>query len=180
MGCIKLVFETYALLNVDRIGRRPLLLIGSGGLTVALAFLGYFLRVKVASGVPGVTPATYAICGSIAAYAALHAISFGPITWLVLAEIFPASVKGKAMGIATTINRCTSFIAALTFLTMCDRMQWGGTFYVYAGFSLFALVFYTLLVPETTNMPLEQISPLFDKPRKLVRTNLQSLNLIKE
>ena len=110
---------------------------------------------------------------------------------------------------------------------MCDYMQWGGTFYVYAGFSLFvrppplslhqhqhpslaprssipfivhrmpclslsawltwvwgvappvmvgqALVFYALLVPETTGMPLEAISPLFDQPRKLVKTNLDSL-----
>jgi len=81
------------------------------------------------------------------------------------------------MGIATTVNRCTSFIAALTFLTMCDKMQWGGTFYVYAGFAIFALVFYTLFVPETTGMPLETISPLFDSPRQLVRTNLASLGL---
>jgi hypothetical protein len=179
MGCIKLVFETYALLNVDRIGRRPLLLLGSGGLTVTLLVLGAALRVKVASGVSGITPATYTIFGSIAAYSAFHAISFGPITWLVLAEIFPAAVKGKAMGIATTVNRCTSFIAALTFLSMCDRMQWGGTFYVYAGFSAFALIFYMLLVPETTGMPLEDISPLFDEPRKLVRKNLQSLGLLR-
>ena len=167
----------------------------------------------------GVTPATYAIFGSIAAYSALHAISFGPITWLVLAEIFPAAVKGKAMGIATTVNRCTSFIAALTFLTMCDRLQWGGTFYVYAGFAAFALVFYAALVPETTGasqprsnqvvepkavrpgqtlvstgtllrtlihcllhlagLPLEEISPLFDSPRKLVRRNLAALRSFK-
>ena len=180
MGLVKLLFETYSLLNLDHAGRRPLLLLGAVGLTASLLGLGLSMQLKLAGGVAGPSPATAGICVSLAAYMAFHALSYGPITWLVLAEIFPASVKGKAMGIATTINRCTSFIAALTFLTMCDRMQWGGTFYVYAGFSLFALVFYTLLVPETTNMPLEQISPLFDKPRKLVRTNLQSLNLIKE
>ena len=179
MGCIKLVFETYALLNVDRIGRRPLLLLGSAGLTGALLVLGASLRAKVMGGIPGITSSTYTIFGSIAAYSAFHAISFGPITWLVLAEIFPAVVKGKAMGIATTVNRCTSFIAALTFLTMCDRMQWGGTVYVYAGFSVFALIFYALFVPETTGMPLEDISPLFDEPRKLMRTNLRSLGLLK-
>jgi len=177
MGCIKLVFETYALLNVDRIGRRPLLLIGSAGLSISLLVLGAALRAKVISGVGGVTPATYVTLGSIAAYSAFHAISFGPITWLVLSEIFPSAIKGKAMGISTTVNRCTSFVAALTFLTMCDKLQWGGTFYVYAAFSIFALVFYTLFVPETTGLPLEQISPLFNEPRKLVRTNLASLGL---
>ena len=82
--------------------------------------------VQVRSGVAGITTSTYVIFGAIAAYSALHAISFGPITWLVLSEIFPAAIKGKAMGIATTVNRCTSFIAALTFLTMCDKLQWGG------------------------------------------------------
>ena len=179
MGVIKLAFETYALLNVDRIGRRPLLLVGSAGLTATLVVLGTALRAKVASGVPGVTPATYAIFGSIGLYSALHAISFGPITWLVLAEIFPAAVKGKAMGIATTVNRLTSFVAALTFLTMCDRLQWGGTFYVYAALSAFALLFFALLVPETTGLPLEEISPLFDAPRELVRRNLAALGVLR-
>ena len=176
MGVIKLAFETYALLNVDRIGRRLLLLVGSAGLTATLVVLGTALRAKVASGVLGVTPATYAIFGSIGLYSALHAISFGPITWLVLAEIFPAAVKGKAMGIATTVNRLTSFVAALTFLTMCDRLQWGGTFYVYAALSAFALLFFALLVPETTGLPLEEISPLFDAPRE-PRRNLAALGV---
>jgi sugar porter (SP) family MFS transporter len=175
MGVIKLVFETYALLNVDRIGRRPLLLVGSVGLTGALLVLGTALRSKVISGVPGVTSMTYVIFGAIAAYTALHALSFGPITWLVLAEIFPSKVKGKAMGIATTVNRLTSYVAALSFLTMCDKLQWGGTFFVYAGFAAFAVVFYALLVPETTGMHLEEITPLFAKPGELVRTNLRGL-----
>jgi len=175
MGVTKLIFETYALLNVDTIGRRPLLLLGAGGLTVVLSVMGAALRIKVGSGIAGVTPATYVICACVLLYSALHAISFGPITWLVLAEIFPAAVKGKAMGLATTVNRCTSFIAALTFLSMCDVLKWGGTFYVYAGFSLFALFFYALLVPETTAMPLESITPLFDTPKKLVHTNVASL-----
>jgi len=175
MGVIKLIFETYALLNVDRIGRRPLLLWGSAGLFGSLMVLGTALKSKVVNGLPGVTTSTYVVFASIAAYSALHAISFGPITWLVLAEIFPAKIKGKAMGIATTVNRCTSYIAALTFLTMCDMMQWGGTFYVYAAFAAFAFVFYMLFVPETTGLPLEEITPLFAEPRALVRQNLRRL-----
>ena len=177
MGVIKLIFETYALLHVDRIGRRPLLLWGSAGLFTTLTVLGTALKAKVVSGLPGVTTSTYVVYGAIAAYSALHAISFGPITWLVLAEIFPAKIKGKAMGIATTVNRCTSYIAALTFLTMCDMMQWGGTFYVYAGFAAFAFFFYALLVPETTGLPLEEITPLFAQPRVLIRTNLRRMGL---
>ena len=73
----------------------------------------------------------------------------------------------------------SSFVAALTFLTMCDRLQWGGTFYVYAALSAFALLFFALLVPETTGLPLEEISPLFDAPRELVRRNLAALGVLR-
>eukprot|EP00966_Prymnesium_polylepis_P264508 6110805-Prymnesium_polylepis.1 len=58
-------------------------------------------------------------------------------------------------------------------------MQWGGTFYVYAGFAAFAFVFYALFVPETTGLPLEDITPLFAEPRVLVRTNLRRMGLVK-
>ena len=57
------------------------------------------------------------------------------ITWLVLAEIFPSNIRGKAMGIATMVNRGTSFVVAYTFLTMCERLEWSGTFYLYAAFA---------------------------------------------
>ena len=72
-----------------------------------------------------------------------------------------------------------AYVAALTFLTMCDRLQWGGTFYVYAALSAFALLFFALLVPETTGLPLEEISPLFDAPRELVRRNLAALGVLR-
>ena len=62
MGVIKLVFETYALLNVDRIGRRPLLLVGSGGLTIVLAILGAALRAKVCSAAAGVSSSPGCCC----------------------------------------------------------------------------------------------------------------------
>ena len=111
MGCIKLVFETYALLNVDRIGRRPLLLLGSAGLTGAFSSW----RLTACQG-DGRSPASRRPPPSSARLSTPHsAISFSPITWLVLAEIFPAVVKGKAMSITAPVNRCTSFIAALTF-----------------------------------------------------------------
>ena len=62
------------------------------------------------------------------------------ITWLVLAEIFPSNIRGKAMGIATMVNRGTSFVVAYTFLTMCERLEWSGTFYLYAAMAGAAIV----------------------------------------
>ena len=175
MGLLKLAFESYALLNVDRIGRRPLLLAGSAGLAASLFTMGAAMGHKVRSGTPGVTASSLVVFASIGCYMAFHAISLGPVTWLLLSEIFPSSVRGKAMGIATTINRGTSYVVALTFLSLCEATQWRGAFYLYGGFALFALVFYAALVPETTGMRLEDISPLFGKPRELARRNLASL-----
>ena len=106
---------------------------------------------------------------------AFHAISFGPITWLVLSEIFPASVRGKAMGIATTVNRATSFYVAYTFLTLCEKLNWSGTFLLYAAAAAVAFCFYAAFVPETTGMQLEDIYPMFANPTELVRANLRSL-----
>ena len=79
------------------------------------------------------------------------------------------------MGIATTANRATSFVTAYTFLTLCERLNWAGTFYVYALFAAFAFVFYAAFVPETTGLPLEQIEAQFSRPRALVRANLATL-----
>ena len=194
MGLIKLVCETYSLLNVDRIGRRPLLMIGSLGLTASLLAIGASMQIKIAAGTPGVTAASIGVFAGIVGYMAFHALSYGPcaarrrarpratatplprpqawrvpssaelagsrhtpytalhrltppytalhrltplhrITWLVLAEIFPSNIRGKAMGIATMVNRGTSFVVAYTFLTMCERLEWSGTFYLYAAFA---------------------------------------------
>ena len=180
MGLIKLVFESYALLNVDRIGRRPLLLVGSVGVAVALVVMGTALKFKILGGVAGATGATVVVFLGIAMYMAFHALSFGPITWLVLSEIFPSNIRGKAMGLATTINRGTSFFVALTFLSLCERLQWSGVFYLYAAAAVFAIFFYALFVPETSGLPLEVIAPQFGHPKALVRANLRSLGIVKD
>ena len=172
MGLVKMIFETHALLNLDGDGRRPLLLIGSAGLTLSLLGLGLSMQIKLAAGVAGPSPATIGIFFCLAAYMAFHALSYGPITWLVLAEILPNNIRGKAMGVATMANRFTSYIVASTFLTMSERLRWSGTFYLYAALAALSFVFYALIVPETAGVQLEEIHPLFAKPRELIRRNL--------
>ena len=106
---------------------------------------------------------------------AFHALSYGPVTWLVLAEVLPNHIRGKAMGIATMVNRVTSFVVSYPFLPLCERLHWSGAFYLYAGLAAISLAFYALVVPETTGTPLEEITPLFERPRALVEHNLRSL-----
>ncbi|KAL1523345.1 hypothetical protein AB1Y20_018290 [Prymnesium parvum] len=175
MGLVKLVAETHSLLNLDEGGRRPLLLLGSLGLTASLLGLGLSMQIKLAAGVSGISPATYAIFASLAAYMAFHALSYGPITWLVLAEILPNNIRGKAMGVATMFNRLTSYIVASSFLTLSDRLNWSGSFYLYAAIAALSFVFYALFVPETSGVALEDINPLFASPANLVRRNLKDL-----
>ena len=78
MGLIKLVCETYSLLNVDRIGRRPLLMIGSLGLTASLLAIGASMQIKIAAATPGVTAASIGVFAGIVGYMAFHALSYGP------------------------------------------------------------------------------------------------------
>ena len=105
------------------------------------------MQLKLASATAGVTAASIGVFVGIVGYMAFHALSYGPITWLVLAEIFPSNIRGKAMGIATMVNRGTSFVVAYTFLTMCERLEWSGTFYLYAAMAAASFMFYGLFVP---------------------------------
>ena len=133
------------------------------------------MQLKLASATPGVTAASIGVFVGIVGYMAFHALSYGPITWLVLAEIFPSNIRGKAMGIATMVNRGTSFVVAYTFLTMCERLEWSGTFYLYAAMAAASFMFYGLFVPETAGVRLEEIAPLFGAPKALVRRNLGAM-----
>ena len=110
------------------------------------------MQLKLAAATPGVTAASIGVFVGIVGYMAFHALSYGPITWLVLAEIFPSNIRGKAMGIATMVNRGTSFVVAYTFLTMCERLEWSGTFYLYAAMAAASFMFYGLFVPETAGV----------------------------
>ena len=130
------------------------------------------MQLKLASATAGVTAASIGVFVGIVGYMAFHALSYGPITWLVLAEIFPSNIRGKAMGIATMVNRGTSFVVAYTFLTMCERLEWSGTFYLYAAMAAASFMFYALFVPETSGIALEEIYPLFAQPSALVKRNI--------
>ena len=77
------------------------------------------------------------------------------------------------MGIATMVNRGTSFVVAYTFLTTCERLNWSGSFYLYAAFAALSFVFYALFVPETTNMALEDIAPQLGQSRPRSTTAVQ-------
>jgi MFS transporter, SP family, galactose:H+ symporter len=94
---------------------------------------------------------------SVAAYVGFFAIGLGPVFWLLIAEIFPLALRGRAMSLATVANWSFNLIVSATFLDLVGALGSAGAFLVYAILSVVALVFIASMVPETRGRSLEQI-----------------------
>jgi MFS family permease len=95
------------------------------------------------------------------AYVGCFAISLGPIFWLLIAEIYPQRIRGRAMGVATLANWASNWVVALTFLLIVDALGPSGAFWLYAALSIAALIFSYRRVPETRGATLEEIEARF-------------------
>ncbi|XP_064626361.1 solute carrier family 2, facilitated glucose transporter member 12-like isoform X2 [Lineus longissimus] len=96
--------------------------------------------------------------GALMVFVSAYAFSFGPVVWLLLSEIFPASIRGRAISMATVLNWATNLLVSFTFLDLMDVMGVSWTFILYSGICAIAVVFIFSFVPETKNRSLEQIS----------------------
>lgn len=99
---------------------------------------------------------------SVAAFVGFFAIGLGPIFWLLIAEIFPLAVRGRAMSLATIANWVFNLVVSVTFLNLVGWIGSSGAFLTYGVLSLLALAFVALLVPETKGRSLEQIEAALD------------------
>ncbi|XP_052776267.1 solute carrier family 2, facilitated glucose transporter member 12-like isoform X2 [Mya arenaria] len=110
-------------------------------------------------------------------YVAAYAFSFGPVTWLVLSEIYPAAVKGRAIAMATVFNWGTNLIVTFTFLDVMNGVGVTGTFVIFGVICCMSAVFIYMFVPETKNRTLEQVSSDMNAnpPMKRMRHNLGRL-----
>jgi SP family galactose:H+ symporter-like MFS transporter len=152
VGVVNVAFTILAIRLLDRVGRRPLLLVGVAGQGVALAVLGAAFYLHQLSGIIG-----YIAIGSLALYVASFAIGLGPVFWLMISEIYPLKVRGSAMSIATVVNWGVNLVVALTFLTLVNTLGRPQTFWLYAVIGIAAWVFIYRLVPETKQKTLEEI-----------------------
>ncbi|XP_072046510.1 solute carrier family 2, facilitated glucose transporter member 10-like [Amphiura filiformis] len=91
-------------------------------------------------------------------YIAAFAIGFGPVTWLILSEIFPAGVRGRAVSFASVFNWSTNILVSATFLDVLSSIGTSWTFLTYSAICGVSILFVFLLIPETKNKSLEQIS----------------------
>ena len=154
VGAVNMLFTVVAIWTVDRWGRKPLMLVGYSGMAVCLLFLGlaaYFQRTDVW------------VLVFMLGYIASFALSVGPVTWVILAEIFPTRIRGRAMAIATVCLWTANLAISQTF-PMLDKNEWliarfqhAFPFWLYGAFCLVAIIVVSGWVPETKGRTLEEI-----------------------
>jgi SP family galactose:H+ symporter-like MFS transporter len=152
VGVVNVVMTIAAIMLLDRVGRRPLLLVGLAGMIFSLGLLGTAFLLPSLSGMLG----DMALVG-LMLYVAFFAIGLGPVFWLLISEIYPLKVRGLAMSIAGEANWGSNLIIAFTFLTLIQLLGRSGTFWLYASIGIGAWIFTYLLVPETKGRTLEEI-----------------------
>lgn len=160
IGLVNFIMTLVAIQVIDRLGRRPLLLIGVGGMVLSLGALGLTFFISMPSSALGWATA---IC--LVVYVASFAISLGPIFWLLIAEIYPLSIRGKAMSLATFVNWGANLVVAISFLTLIQHLGQANTFWLYGVISIGCWFFILFLVPETKGKRLEEIEKLWSRNR---------------
>ena len=149
IGFTNMLFTVVAIVLADRVGRRPLLLIATGGMGFSLALLGAAFKYQF------LPPS--ALLFVILLYIAFFASAMGPLVWVVMAEIFPIRMRGAAMGLATLILWFADFVVTLTFPVISDKVNAAAAFWIYAVMCAFDLVFMIFYLPETKGKTLEDI-----------------------
>jgi sugar porter (SP) family MFS transporter len=156
VGAVNVIMTIVSIRLIDRLGRRQLLYWSLGGMAVTL----FVLSAAFHAGASG--QLAWIAVASVAAFVGFFAIGLGPIFWLLIAEIFPLNLRGRAMSLATVANWGFNLIVSATFLNIVGAVGSAGAFLVYAVLSLLALVFIALFVPETKGRTLEQIEAALD------------------
>ena len=152
-GIVNLVFTFVAIKTVDRWGRRPLMLLGSGGLMVTYGILGacYFFGLQ---GIVVIAVVLLAI--------ACYAMTLAPIAWVLLSEIFPNRIRGAAMSLAVSALWIACFGLTISFKPINVALGAAGTFWLYGAICLVGFVVLWFKVPETKGRTLEEIEKQFN------------------
>ncbi len=152
VGVVNLLFTIVAVMLLDRVGRRPLLITGTVGLLAALVLLGVYFTSSTLQHDYG-----WIALAGLVLFMAAFAIGLGPVFWLMISEIFPVGARGKAMAVCTIANWGANFLVAQTFLTLSGAISPQGVFFLYAGLAVLSVIYFIAKVPETRGRSLEDI-----------------------
>ena len=156
VGAVNVIMTIVSIWLIDRLGRRQLLYWSLGGMAVTLFVLSAAFFVGASGELAWIAVL------SVAAYVGFFAIGLGPVFWLLIAEIFPLALRGRAMSLATVANWGFNLIVSATFLNLVGVVGSTGAFLVYGVLSVGALAFVGMTVPETKGRSLEQIEAELD------------------
>ena len=149
IGLINLIFTIIAMRLIDRIGRKPLLLIGSFVMAIALFMLSWtFFNTAVSS---------FLRIVFILVFIGAFALTWGPVMWVLVSEIFPNRVRGKAMSVAVVFLWASNFLITLLFPIFLEKIGGGNTFVFYGIIVALSFIFTLKYVPETKGKELEEI-----------------------
>lgn len=153
MGFINIIFTLVAIFTVDKFGRKPLLIIGSIGMAIGMFAIGLLAYLNII----GVSTLIF-----IVIYTASFMMSWGPICWVLISEIFPNTIRGKAVAIAVAAQWISNFIVSSTFPAL-QSISMTFTYCLYGVMSVLSAWFVWKMVPETKGKTLEDMNKLWKK-----------------
>ena len=160
VGVVNLAFTVLAVLTVDKIGRKPLLMIGALGMALSMFALGTLFSAE--------SVGMFALICMLL-YVASFAMSWGPVAWVLLSEMFPNKIRGRAMALAVAAMWVSNYLVSWTFPIMdknsylLEKFNHGFAYWIYGCMGILALLFIWKFVPETKGKTLEEIEDIWKK-----------------
>jgi SP family xylose:H+ symportor-like MFS transporter len=153
MGLVNVIFTVIAIMTVDKWGRKPLLMVGSIGMAIGMFAIGLLAFMKII----GISTLVFIII-----YTASFMMSWGPICWVLISELFPNKIRGKAVAVAVAAQWAANYFISSTYPAMMEFSS-GGTYWFYGIMSIISFFFVWKMVPETKGKTLEEMEHLWKK-----------------
>ncbi|RUL91922.1 MULTISPECIES: sugar porter family MFS transporter [Micromonospora] len=165
IGAVNTVFAVVAVGLLDRVGRRPLLLVGLLGMAAALVMVSVSF-LKLGSGrsgteTPGLPDAGVFLLSGVILFIAFYAMTIGPATWTIINEIYPGPIRGRCVAIASATHWGAEYVITQFFLSLLDALGRAGVFALFAGLCALGFLFVWRYLPETRGKTLEQIQDMW-------------------
>ncbi len=154
IGVVNLVFTLVAMWQVDRLGRRPLMLFGAAGLAISYLVLSTLLRAQA-------SPALISIFVLLSI--GIYSTSLAPVTWVLISEIFPNRIRGKASSVAVVSLWAAYFVLVFTFPILAEKLGAYGPFYLYSAICVAGFIFIKMKVRETKGKTLEELEGVMQR-----------------
>jgi len=160
VGAVNLLFTVLAIMTVDKLGRKPLMIIGALGMAISMFALGTTFFTETV----GIAALIFMLF-----YVASFAMSWGPVTWVLLSEIFPNKIRGRAMAIAVAAQWISNYLVSWTFPMMdknsylLEKFNHGFAYWIYGVMGILAMLLIWKFVPETKGRTLEEVEHIWEK-----------------